>query len=62
MTDKYYPGYGPFCQYLTANNDGRAYYYPWAERRDKVLATGVETHSLGWGHNHIAFPLVGDQP
>ena len=29
ITDKHYPGYGPFCQLLTSNNNGRFYGQPW---------------------------------
>lgn len=50
-TDKWFPGHGHFCNWLTgdAQHESKVYYTPWTTRKPEVLRRCVEGMAIGYG-------------
>ena len=65
-TDRWFPGHGHFCNYLTADaqHESKVYYIPWEKRKPEVLSKGIEGMAIGYGGGHgysfIKEPLTLD--
>src|SRR5262249_50811582 len=65
-TDRWFPGYDTFCNYLTADaqHESKVYYTPWEQRKAQALARGVKGIAIGYGgrfgYSFIKEPLTLD--
>ena len=50
-TDRWFPGHGHFCNWLTGNtqHESKVYYTPWKTRKPDVLSRGVRGLAIGYG-------------
>jgi len=60
FVDRWFPGHGYFCNFLTSNNSQAVYYGGWSKRRKEVLARPVRGAVIGYGHNCVNVPLTLD--
>lgn len=53
-SDRRFPGYDHFCNYLTASakHEAGVYYIPWQKRKADVLRKGVKGRGIGYGGSH----------
>ena len=65
-TDRFFPGHGQFCNWMTANcqKESLTYYVPWDERKAEVLHRGIRGVALGHGasyyYSFVKEPLTLD--
>lgn len=63
-TDRWFPGYWRFCNWLTGDFSNAAYYADWPTRKREVLRKGVKSMGMGFGdsfgQSFIREPLTLD--
>lgn len=60
FTERWYPGYGHVCNYLTSEGTTKSYYSTWRGRREQVLAKPVRGSVIGYRRNCVRAPLTLD--
>ena len=59
-TDRWFPAYRYFANFLTGKGTNKNYYTGWYSRRKKVFEEGVENMSVGYGGSGIRMPILLD--